>query len=297
MLITAWGLYSFFQLPRESNPEVKIPIAVVTTTFPGAAPADIEELVTKKIESKISGITGIDTITSSSANSVSSVVVQFDADQDLDGSIRKVRDAVANIQGDLPGDANDPMVYEVSMDDSPVLTLALSGPYDGSTLYDYAKDIKDELEKIPGIREIGITGGDQREIEIDYSPEKLNYYGITIAQANGAVQAANINVPSGNFDGSTYVYPVRADGRIYDAAQLQNLPVGAASGNQILLKDIANVRETAIEKPKSPASRRKEKRRPTRSRSASSSAPAAISLKPSIKPKKRWPVSLKPFPD
>ena len=131
MLITAWGLYSFFQLPRESNPEVKIPIAVVTTTFPGAAPADIEELVTKKIESKISGITGIDTITSSSANSVSSVVVQFDADQDLDGSIRKVRDAVANIQGDLPGDANDPMVYEVSMDDSPVLTLALSGPYDG----------------------------------------------------------------------------------------------------------------------------------------------------------------------
>jgi multidrug efflux pump subunit AcrB len=250
MLITVWGLYSFFQLPRESSPEVKIPIAVVTTAFPGAAPTDVEELVTKKIENKISGISGIDTITSSSANSVSSVVVQFNADQDLDSSIRKVRDATANIQSDLPDNALDPMVYEVSMNDSPILTLALSGPYDGSTLYDYAKNIKDELEKIPGIREINITGGDQREIEIDYSPEKLNYYGITIAQANGAVQAANISVPSGNFDGSIYVYPVRTDGRIYDAAQLQNLPVGAASGNQILLKDVADVRETVIKKTK-----------------------------------------------
>ena len=73
------------------------------------------------------------------------------------------------------------------------------------TLYDYAKDIKNELEKIPGVREVGIAGGDQREIGIDYSPEKLNYYGISIAQANAAVQSANVSIPSGNFDGEKYV--------------------------------------------------------------------------------------------
>lgn len=249
-LISVWGIYSFSKLPRESNPEVKIPIAVVTTIYPGASPADVEELVTKKIESRISGIAGIDTITSSSANSISSVVVQFDANQNLDDSIRKVREAADNAKADLPDSANDPAVGEISFDDSPILTLAISGPYDGFTLYDYARDIQNELEKIPGIREVGITGGDRREIEIDYSPERLNYYGITTAQANGAVQAANISVPAGNFEGEKYIYPVRADGRVYDAMQLQNLAVGNASGSAVRLKDIANVRETAIKKTK-----------------------------------------------
>jgi len=249
-LISVWGIYSFSKLPRESNPEVKIPIAVVSTVFPGASPSDVEELVTKKIESQISGITGIDTITSTSANSVSSVVVQFDAKLNIDDSIRKVRDAVSNIKNDPPSDANDPFVSEISFDDSPIMTFAISGPYDGFTLYDFAQDIRDELEKIPGIREVGIAGGDQREIEINYSPEKLSYYGITIAQANGAVQSANISVPSGNFEGDIYIYPVRTDGRIYNAEQLQDLSVGSASGTTVLLKDVASVRETAIKKTK-----------------------------------------------
>jgi len=249
-LITAWGIYSFTKLPRESNPEVKIPIAVVSTVFPGAAPADIEELVTKKIETKIAGISGIDTVTSHSSNSISSVVVQFDADLDVDDSVRKVRDALGNIKNELPEDAGDPVVGEVSLDDTPILSVALSGDYNGFTLYDYAKDIKDELEKIPGVREVSIAGGDRREIEINYSPEKLNYYGITLPQANNAVAAANISVPSGNFEGSVYVYPVRTDGRIYDARQLQELPVGTAGGTPVFLKDVAVVEETSIEKTK-----------------------------------------------
>jgi len=249
-LITAWGIYSFAKLPRESSPEVKIPIAVVSTVFPGAAPADIEELVTKKIETKIAGIPGIDTVTSYSSNSISTVVVQFDADLDVDDSIRKVRDALGNVGNELPEDAGDPAVGEVSLDDTPILSVALSGDYDGFTLYNYAKDIKDELEKIPGVREASIAGGDRREIEINYSPEKLNYYGITLPQANSAIAAANIGVPSGNFEGSVYVYPVRTDGRIYDARQLQELPVGTVGGMPVFLKDIASVKETAIEKTK-----------------------------------------------
>ncbi len=247
-LITAWGIYSFAKLPRESTPEVKIPIAVVSTVFPGAAPADVEELVTKKIETGISGISGIDTITSTSANSISSVAIQFEADEDLDDSIRKVRDAVSNTKNNLPGDANDPAVYEISFDDTPVLTVALSGPYDGFTLYDRAQDIKDELEKISSVREATISGGDQRRITVDYSPQKLAYYGISVTQANSAIAAANTNIPSGNFDGDTFIYSIRADAKIYDARQLQNLPVGASSGNPVYLKDIATVEETSIEK-------------------------------------------------
>lgn len=249
-LITAWGIYSFTKLPRESTPEVKIPIAVVSTVFPGAAPSDIEELVTKKIETKIAGIPGIDNVTSYSSNSISSVVVRFDADLDVNDSIRKVRDALSNVGNELPEGAGNPTVSEVSLDDTPIFSVALSGDYNGFTLYNYAKDIKNELEKIPGVREANIAGGDRREIEINYFPEKLNYYGITLPQANSVIAAANIAVPSGNFESSVYVYPVRTDGRIYDARQLQELPVGTAGGMPVFLKDVASVREIAIEKTK-----------------------------------------------
>ncbi len=249
-LISVWGVYSFLKLPRESNPEVKIPIAVVSTIFPGASPTDVEELVTKKIETKIAGISGIDTIQSSSANSISSIVVQFNADQDLDDSVRKVRDAVENIKNQLPGDTNDPAVNEISFDDTPIYTIAISGPYDGFTLYDYAQDIKSELEKIPGVRQADIAGGDRREIEINYSPEKLNFYGVSLAQANAAISAANINIPSGNFESRVYVYPISVDGRIYDTQKLQELPIGGTAQNLIFLDDVAAIREISIKKTK-----------------------------------------------
>jgi len=104
---------------------------------------------------------GIDTITSTSANSISNVIIQFEASQDLNDSIRKVRDAVNNALGDLPEDANEPLVREISLDDTPIFSVALSGPYDGFRLYDYADDIKNDLEKIPDVREVTISGGDQ----------------------------------------------------------------------------------------------------------------------------------------
>ena len=127
ILLSAWGVYSFIELPLESDPEVKIPIAVVSTVYPGASPADIEELVTKKIETAIAGLKSVDTITSNSANSISSVTVEFDAKADLDDSLRKLRDKINDVKKDLPDDANEPLVTEISVDDSPIFTASLSG--------------------------------------------------------------------------------------------------------------------------------------------------------------------------
>src|SRR3989339_225912 len=131
MLLTALGVYSYIELPVESDPEVKIPIAVVTTVFPGASSADMEELVTKKVETEIAGLKDIDRITSSSSNSISSVTVEFNADADLDDSIRRLRDAANNVKDDLPDDANDPLVNEISVDDTPIFSVSIAGPYDG----------------------------------------------------------------------------------------------------------------------------------------------------------------------
>lgn len=249
VLISGWGIYSFFQLPRESNPEVKIAMAVVSASYPGVSPSDMEELVTKKIETDISGVSGIDKITSTSANSFSSVVVEFDANQNVDDAVRKLRDKLPTIRKDIPEDANDPQVQEISLDDTPIVTFALVGPYDGFMMRTYGEKIQDELEKIPGVRQVEISGGDQSEFEVAYDPGKLALFGITSDQANQSISATNRAIPAGNFEGKEFNYPVRSDGRFYDAKTLGEIPVShTQQGAIVYLKDIALVSEKSIEK-------------------------------------------------
>lgn len=249
ILISIWGVYSFMQLPRESNPEVKIPIAVVTTIYQGASPADIEELVTKKLETGISSLSGLKKVTSNSMNSVSAITVEFDAKQDLNDSIRKLRDKVNTAQKDLPSDAKEPTVIEISFDDTPIWTAVLTGPYDGFTMRRYGDLIKDELEKIPGVREIKVSGGDEREFEVAYDPAKLMFYGISAEQSNSAIKAANLAVPAGNFEGKNYNYSVRSDSRFYTADALGKIAITTTEGGAtVLLRDLASVSEKAIKK-------------------------------------------------
>lgn len=249
ILISMWGVYSFNTLPRESNPEVKIPIAIISTVYPGVAPADIEELVTKKIETGISSVKGIKKMTSNSANSVSIISVEFNANEDLDDSIRRLRDQVASIKNELPDDAQEPAVKEVSFDDRPIWSVELTGPYDGFTLRKYADKLKDELEKISGVREVNVSGGDVAEISIEYYPNRLSLFGISTDQANNAVRARNIAMPAGTFEGEKYVYPIRSDSRFFKASELAETPVGhTEDGGLILLKDVAEIKEQAIKK-------------------------------------------------
>ncbi|MFA5872302.1 MAG: efflux RND transporter permease subunit [Parcubacteria group bacterium] len=249
ILISAWGLYSFFRLPRESNPEVIIPVAVITDVFPGASPADVEELVTKKIETDISGVQGINKITSNSTNSFSAVTVEFDSNQNVDDAVRRLRDQLQNIRKDIPANAQDPQVVQISLDDTPIITYALVGPYDGFTMRTYAENIQSELEKISGIRQVNVDGGDQNEFDVAYDPQKLTFYNISINQANQAIANTNQAIPAGNFKGKEFDYPVRADARFFDAAKLGNIPVfHTDAGAIVYLRDIADVKETGIEK-------------------------------------------------
>lgn len=249
ILISGWGIYSYLNLPRESDPEVKIPVAVITDVYAGASPSDVEELVTKKIETDISGVSGIDKVTSTSSNSYSAVTVQFESGEDVDDATRRLRDQLSKIRNDIPDDADDPEVTQISLDDSPIVTFVLTGPYDGFEMRRHAEDIQDELEKLQGVREVKVSGGDEAEFEVSYDPNRLAEYGISVSQANAAIAATNKAVPAGNFEGNEFDYPVRSDGRFFDAAALADVPVlHADNGGIVYLKDIAEVRETAVKK-------------------------------------------------
>ncbi len=249
LIITTGGLYAFFKLPRESNPEVKIPIAIVITTYPGASPSDVEEFVTKKIEPKVAGLKGLKKLTSTSANSVSSLTVEFDAKENLEDAVRRLKDKVDSAKPDLPKEAKEPIVQEISLDDQPVINVVLTGPQDGFTLRKNAEDLSDELKKIVGVREVIISGGDEREFSVEINPERLQFYNLSVDQINGSIAAANIVFPAGNFEGEKFIYPVRTDGRLFSVTEIENLPVTVtAEGSTVRLKDIAQVKDQAIKR-------------------------------------------------
>ena len=126
-------------------------------------------------------------MTSSSKNSVSVITVKFTSDKDVDTAIRELKDKVDLAKKDLPTDAKDPVVTEISMDDSPIWTFAISGKYNGFELYDYAKKLRDELEKNSLVSEVRLSGGDQVEYRVEYDPKKLDELGLTAGAINSTI--------------------------------------------------------------------------------------------------------------
>lgn len=245
LTLIIWGVYSFRMLPLESNPEVKIPFGVVTVTLPGASPEDMEELIIKKIEPKVARLKGVKEVDASAGNSFALITVEFRAEEELNDAIRRLRDAVDSAKADLPADASDPTVSEISFSNSPIWTLVVSGPYDNFTLRDYAEKVKEELEKLQGTSEVTIDGGDLYEIRVAYDPQKLSTYHLSIDQVNNQIKGANFSLPSGNFTVSEYEYSVNSINKFADAAELRRLPVAQINGQIIRLQDVATVMEQA----------------------------------------------------
>ena len=243
--ILIWGIVSALSLPQESNPEVKIPFGVVTVTMPGASPEDMEELVIKKIESRVTNLSGVKQVSSTASNSFAITTVEFNADEDLKDAIRRLRDAATAAKGDLPTDASDPTVSEVSFSSVPVWTMVVTGPYDSFTLRKYAELLQDELKKLPGTSEVNLNGGDIYEMHIAYDPAKLEYYGLSIDQLNSMVKANNFSVPLGTVKISDYDYTIRASGKLETVKDLREMPLVTINDQIIKLKDVATVMEMA----------------------------------------------------
>lgn len=231
-----WGTIAFNMLPLESSPEVKIPYGIVTVALPGASPADVEELVVKKIESKVVNLSGVKQVRSNALNSFASITVEFRAEEDLKDAIRRLRDAVSTVKADLPNEATDPVVSEVSFSNTPIWTLVVTGPYDNFTLRKYAKVVEDELKKLPGTSDVITNGGDEYEVRISFDPQKLQAYNLSADQVISTIKANNIALPLGTINVSNFEYTIRAEGKFMNAAELRKLPIssvtsGAQSGS------------------------------------------------------------------
>lgn len=248
--IVILGTVALMNIPRESDPEVKIPIAVVSTFYAGASPADVESLVTDKIENKLEELDNVKLITSSSQNSLSSIVVEFEADANLDNSIRELKDKVGEVN-DLPSDAEDPVVTQIRADDYPIITFSLSGNLTENQFKQLGEDVQDELEAIPGVSKAPLIGVRKKEYSVLVNKESLSRLNLSISMVAGAIKASNLDLPLGDIDIDNLYYNIRSVGKLESIDDLKNVVISNNNGNPILLSDIAQVSENFVDKENS----------------------------------------------
>ena len=191
------GTFAYQSLPKEGEPEISAPHAIIITSYPGASPSEIESLVTNPLEEELSDIKNVEEMRSSSKESVSVIVIDFDVDADLERSLQKVREKVTDARKDLPDEVEDSTVEEVNLTDVPVILISVVGDMDPIRLKRLAEDVADEIELLPEVLSTDVAGGLTREIQIYLDPERLNQYGLTILDVFNAVKQADINIPGG----------------------------------------------------------------------------------------------------
>ncbi len=242
--LIALGIYTVVLIPKESAPEVIIPIGIVTTVYPGASAADIEELITNKLEDSIENIDGLDTLTSTSRDNVSSITAEFNASADIDKSIQNLKDAVDSAKSKLPKDANDPFVTEVNFADQPIDVIAISSDLSPAAFTALGEQLKTEFGSVPGVSDVVISGTRERQVQVAVREESLTAYNLSISDITGSIAQANLSLPIGTINTDGIDYALRFEGKIVDVTDIENIPVGTQNGQTVYLRDVAVVNDS-----------------------------------------------------
>ena len=243
-IIVFMGIRSYKLLPRENEPDITIPYVFVQTDYRGVSAMDIETGITLKIEKKLKGLDRVKNISSVSSQGLSQINIEFLPGTDIDEVLTKVKDKVDEAKKDLPADLeNDPAVFEVNISEMPIVVYSLAGPSEPAVLKKMADDLKDEIEAVPGVLEVEITGGREREIRIEVDPDKLAYYRIPITSLQQSIVSENQNTSGGAITLGNGRYQLKVPGEFETPEEILTLVVAAHNGNPIYLKDVAAVKD------------------------------------------------------
>jgi hydrophobic/amphiphilic exporter-1 (mainly G- bacteria), HAE1 family len=238
------GAFSYFRLGVDRFPKVEFPFVAVTTVLPGAAPEEIETEITARLEEAINTISGIEELFSASAENVSLIWVSFDLDKDGDVAAQEVRDRISGVLGQLPRDAEPPIVQKLDPDSEPVIALAISGPASDRDVTEYAdKVLRRRLETVSGVGQVTIVGGRPRQINVIADTSKLSGLGLTAAETIYALQTQNVQIPGGKVEQGLRDLTLRTYGRVARVEDFGDLPVTMRGGHPVRLRDVARIED------------------------------------------------------
>lgn len=238
------GTASFFRLGVDRFPSVDLPTVSIRTGLPGAAPEEVESLITQQIEEVVNTVDGIDELRSISGQGTSIVIATFRLNRNLETAAQDVRDRVATLGRNLPEDASPPVVQKFDNDSTPVITISLTADRSIRELTELAdKTARVQLERVGGVGEVRVVGGLDRAINVWIDAERLAAYQIPITAIRQALARQNADVPGGNVDTGREELVLRTLGRYSDPHTFGDLVVANINGSPVRLRDVGRVED------------------------------------------------------
>ena len=238
------GSIAYQDIPKESEPDIDIPIIYVTMSHDGISPEDAERLLIRPMEQELKSIEGIKEMRSTGYEGGANVLLEFDAGFDSDAALRDVREGVDLAKGNLPMATDDPEVHEVNFNLFPVVVVILSGDAPDRALYRIARDLKDEIEGIGAVLEVNIAGNRNEVVEVIVDPLRLESYGLDPALAAATVKSSNMLVAAGVQDTGKGRFSIKVPGLFESIRDIADLPVLVDGDAVVRVRDIAEVRRT-----------------------------------------------------
>ncbi len=242
VLMVLFGFYSYNAMPRELFPEVAVPYVFVQTVYPGNSPVDIENFITRPIEKELKGMQGVKKVSSASYQDVSLIIVEFNTNVDISGAVQDTKDRVDKAQSDLPDDLDsDPLVEDLDLSEFPIMNVNLSGDFSLRELRKFAEILQDEFEGLNEVSEATLKGVDEREIQINVDPYKLEANGLTFQDIATAIQMENLTMGAGEFVSDNTRRVIRVANDYTNMNQIANTIVKVNGGKPTYIRDVATV--------------------------------------------------------
>jgi len=238
------GILGYRQLPVSALPEIEAPSLVVTTQYPGASASTMAVLVTTPLERQLGQISGLTMMSSDSSAGLSTIILQFSMNRDIDVAAQDVQAAINQARGVLPSNLPYPPVYNrVNPADAPILTLSLqSDSRPLRDVNDYADSIlAQKLSQVPGVGLVSIAGNVRPAVRVQMNPAQLSNLGLTLEDVRSALTQANVNAPKGTLNGKTQSYSIGTNDQLKDAAEYQNTIISYKNNAPVMLSDVAKV--------------------------------------------------------
>jgi len=244
LFLLASGVVAHNNIPKESEPDVPIPIIYVSMTHDGISPDDAERLLVRPMEKELQSISGLKEISSTASEGHASVLLEFDAGFDGDTALADVRERVDAAKSQLPAATDEPTVNEVNVALFPVLNISLSGPLPERTLIRIARAMKDKLEALPGVLEADIAGEREEVLEIVVDPLVMETYALDFDSLFSLIRNNNLLVAAGAIDTGAGRMVLKVPGVIENLEDVMSLPVKVTDTAVVTFGDVASIRRT-----------------------------------------------------
>ena len=245
LALVTLGIFSYRRLAIDMFPDVEMPVLSIVTKYPGASPETVEREVTKRIEEAVNPISGVKHVISTSRESVSTVVVEFNLEVKINEASQEARAKVNAIRGDLPQGIEEPIIQKLDFSSIPIVSLAVRSdilsPKDLTTLAE--KKVKRRFENISGVGKVDLVGQSKREVNININPIRLEALGMGVDEVIAGLRSENVNTPLGRLNRSRSEYPLRISGKPEVVDRFKTMVIGQRNGRPVMLSEVAEIRD------------------------------------------------------